>query len=152
LKGEIRRQKEETVRVLTRLKQIGVERQQMDAMVQSAQLAATEGREEALRHLATQRRQAVDRHVADVLGTLEKSVTMVGQVVGEAARKVMLDALAPRTSDAAAVLDGADKLAPVVEKLARELDAELLAQDAALGQIQREFCDVALSACRAAWS
>jgi hypothetical protein len=39
-----------------------------------------------------------------------------------------------------------------VEKLARELDAELLAQDAALGQIQREFCDVAVTACQAAWS
>jgi hypothetical protein len=152
LKGEVRRQKEETVRVLTRLKQIGVERQQMTAMVQSAQVAATEGREEALRHLAAQRRQAVERHVSEVLGTLEKSLTMVGQVFIEPARKVMLDALTPATSDAATVREGAEKLAPVVEKLARELDAELLAQDAALGQIQREFCDVAVSACRAAWS
>jgi hypothetical protein len=40
----------------------------------------------------------------------------------------------------------------VIDKLARELDPQLLAQDAGLGQIQREFCDVAASACRAAWT
>jgi hypothetical protein len=152
LRGEVRRQKEETVRVLTRLKQIGVERQQVSAMVQSAQVAATEGHEEALRHLAAQRRAAVERHAGEVLGTLDKSLALVGPVFVEPARKVMVDASAPRPEASAAVLEGAEKLAPVVEKLARELDPELLAQDAALGQIQREFCDVALSACRAAWS
>jgi hypothetical protein len=151
LRGEIRRQKEETVRVLTRLKQVGVERTQVQAMVQSAQVAATEGHEGALRHLATQRRAAVERHVSEVLGTLEKSLTMVGPVFVEPARKVMLEASAPDPA-AAAVLDGAERLAPVVEKLARELDAELLAQDAGLGQIQREFCDVAPGAVVAAWS
>jgi hypothetical protein len=39
----------------------------------------------------------------------------------------------------------------VVEQLARELEPELLAQDAMLGQVQREFCDVAANACVAAW-
>src|SRR6185437_7983543 len=48
LRGEIRRQKEETVRVLARLKQSGVERQQVQTRVQSAEVAATEGHEEAL--------------------------------------------------------------------------------------------------------
>ena len=152
LRSEIRRQKEETVRVLTRLKQVGVERTQVQAMVQSAQVAATEGHEGALRHLAIQRRTAVEKHVSEVLGTLEKSLTMVGPVFVEPARKVMLDASAPNPKDAAAVLEGAEKLGPVVEKLVRELDAELLAQDAGLGQIQREFCDVAPGACQAAWS
>lgn len=152
LRGELRRQKEETVRVLTRLKQIGVERQQLSAMVQSAQVAATQGREEALRHLASQRRAAVERHVSEVLGTLEKSLTMVGPVFVDPARKVMLDATEPRPEAAAAVVGAADGVAPVVDKLAREIDAELLAQDAALGQIQREFCDVAVSACRSAWA
>ena len=152
LREEIRRRKEETVRVLTRLKQIGVERAQVQAMVQSAQVAATEGHEGALRHLAVQRRSAVERHVAEVLGTLEKSLTMVGPVFVDPARKVMLDQSAPDPARAAAVLDGAERLAPVVEKLVRELDAERLAQDAGLGQIQREFCDVAPGACRAAWS
>ena len=60
LRGEIRRQKEETVRVLTRLKQVGVERTQVQAMVQTAQVAATEGHDEAARHLAVQRRAAVE--------------------------------------------------------------------------------------------
>ena len=31
------------------------------------------------------------------------------------------------------------------------LDPELLAQEATLSQIQREFCDMAVGACRAAW-
>jgi chromosome segregation ATPase len=152
LKAEVRRQKEETVRVLTRMKQIGVERQQLTAMVQSAEVAVSKGREEALLHMAAQRRAAVERHVAEVLGTLEKSLTMVGPVFVDPARKVMLDATEPRPEASAAVLEAADKVTPVVEKLGRELDAELLAQDAALGQIQREFCDVAATACRAAWS
>ena len=152
LRAEVRRQKEETVRVLTRQKQIGVERQQAQAMVQSAQVAATEGHEEALRHLAKQRKEAVDRHLGEVLGTLEKSLTMVGPVFVEPARKVMLDATEARAEASAGLLEAAEKLGPVVEKLSRELDAELLAADAGLGQIQREFCDVAPSACQAAWS
>ncbi len=152
LRAEIRRQKEETVRVLLRSKQVGVERTQVQAMVQSAQVAATQGHEEALRHLAAQRHAAVERHVNDVLGTLEKSLTMVGPVFVEPARKVMLADSEARASESATVLAGAEQLAPVVEKLGRELSAELLAEDAGLGQIQREFCDVALSACRAAWS
>lgn len=152
LKAEVRRQKEETVRVLTRLKQIGVERQQLGAMVQSAELSVHQGREEALRHMAVQRRAAVERHVSEVLGTLEKSLTMVGPVFVDPARKVMFDATEPRPEVSAVVFEAADKIGPVVEKLLRELEPELLAQDAALGQIQREFCDVAVSACRAAWS
>ena len=42
-------------------------------------------------------------------------------------------------------------LAPVVERLVSELDPQLLTQDAMLGQVQREFCDVAVEACRSAW-
>ena len=152
LKAEVRRQREETVRVLTRLKQVGVERQQVQAMVQSAQVQATQGRDEALLHLAAQRRAVVDRHVGEVLGTLEKSLAMVGPVFVDPARTAMMDATEARAEASAAVLAGADGVAPVVEKLGRELGAELLAQDAALGQIQREFCDVAVSACKAAWS
>ena len=151
LQAEVRRNKEETARIVARSKQIGVERQQVSAMLQSAQVAATQGREEAMRHLGLQRRAAVERHVGEVLGTLEKSLTMVGPVFIEPARDVMMKATERRPGVAAAVLDAAEKVGPVVEKLARELEPELLAQDAALGQIQREFCDVALSACRAAW-
>ena len=41
---------------------------------------------------------------------------------------------------------------PVVAALARELDPDLAAQDATLGQIQVEFCDMAAAACKAAWA
>lgn len=151
LRGEVRRQKEEVVRVLTRLKQVGVERQQFQAMLQNAQVAATQGREEALRQLAVQRRSAVERHVGEVLGNLEKSLSSVDAVFIEPAREVMLRSSEPRAEVSSGVLEHAEKVSPVVEKLSRELDPDLLAQDAALGQIQREFCDVAAQACKGAW-
>ncbi len=152
LKAETRRQKEEAVRVLGRLKQLSVERQQMAAMLQNAEVSATQGHEAALKQLAAQRRAAVDRHVSEVLGTLEKSLTLVGQVFVDPAREALARSCAPRTEVAAAVLESAEKVAPLVEKLHLELDPELLAQDATLGQLQREFCDVAVSACRTAWA
>jgi hypothetical protein len=49
------------------------------------------------------------------------------------------------------VKDHAERVAPVIAKLAGELDPELAAQDAALGSIQKEFCDRAPEACRTAW-
>ena len=58
----------------------------------------------------------------------------------------------PRTELAAAVLEHAEKAAPVVAALARELDPDLAAEDATLGQVQAEFCDMAVTACRAAWA
>jgi hypothetical protein len=64
----------------------------------------------------------------------------------------MNEQLEARDSAAATLLEAAERLAPVVAKLAAELDAGLLAQDAGLGQIQREFCDVAPAACRDAWA
>jgi hypothetical protein len=152
LKAETRRQKEEAVRVLGRMKQLSVERQQMAAMLQNAEVSATQGHEAALKQLAAQRRAAVDRHVSEVLGTLEKSLTLVGQVFIEPAREALARSCAPRTEIAAAVLESAEKVAPLVEKLHLELDPELLAQDATLGQLQREFCDVAVTACRTAWA
>jgi hypothetical protein len=48
--------------------------------------------------------------------------------------------------------EAGEKIAPLIEALLRELEPELLAQDAMLGQIQREFCDVAPDACRKAWA
>ncbi|MEO5729463.1 MAG: hypothetical protein ABI134_25195 [Byssovorax sp.] len=151
LKAETRRQKEEAVRVLGRMKQLSVERQQMSAMLQNAEVSATQGHEAALKQLAAQRRAAVERHVSEVLGTLEKSLTLVGQVFIDPAREALTKSCAPRTEIASAVLENAEKIAPLVEKLHLELEPELLAQDATLGQLQREFCDVALNACRTAW-
>lgn len=151
IKAETRRQKEENIRVLTRMKQAGVERQQFQSMLQNAQVAATQGREEALRQLAIQRRSAVERHVGEVLSTLEKSLSSVESVFIEPAREAMIRATEPRREVPESVLAHAEKVTPVVEKLGRELDPALLAADASLGQIQREFCDVAVDACRAAW-
>ena len=152
LKAEMRRQKEEAVRVLGRVKQLGVERDHMKTMVQSAQVAATQGHEEALRQLARERRAAVERHVGEVLATLEKSIAHVGPVFVDPAREVLLKATEPRTEISAGVLKAADEVAPIVDKLYQELEPDLLAQDATLGQIQREFCDVAIEACRTAWA
>ena len=151
LKAETRRQKEEAVRVLGRMKQLSVERQQVSAMLQNAEVSATQGHEVALKQLAAQRRAAVERHVSEVLGTLEKSLTLVGQVFIDPAREALSRSCAPKTEIAAAVLESAEKVAPLVEKLHADLNPELLAQDATLGQLQREFCDVALTACKTAW-
>jgi hypothetical protein len=151
LKAEMRRQKEEAVRILGRMKQIAAERQHVTAMVQSAEVDATQGREAALSRLAQERRAVVERHVSEVLGTLEKSLSLVGPVFVDPARDVLMKATEPRAEVSAKVLEAAGAVAPVVEKLARELMPELLSQDATLGQIQREFCDVAPSACQTAW-
>jgi hypothetical protein len=134
------------------MKQIGVERQHMDAMVQSAQVAATQGREEASRQLARERRASVERHVGEVLATLEKSIAHVGPVFVDPARELLVKATEPRAEISARVLESAEAVGPVVDKLWKELEPDLLAQDATLGQIQREFCDVAVDACRTAWA
>lgn len=152
LKAEMRRQKDEAVRVLARMKQIGVERQHMAAMVQSAQVAATQGREEASRQLARERRASVERHVGEVLATLEKSIAHVGPVFVDPARELLVQATEPRAEISAKVLESAEAVVPIVDKLHKELEPDLLAQDATLGQIQREFCDVAIEACRTAWA
>ena len=116
-----------------------------------AETAATQGREEALRQLARERRAGVERHVGEVLATLEKSIAHVGPVFIDPARDLLVAATEPKAEATTRVLEGAEAAAPVVDRLCKELDPELLAQDATLGQIQREFCDVAESACVTAW-
>lgn len=150
-RADQRRYKEEGTRVLARGKQIEVERQHAQAMVQSASTAATMGREAALRQLAAQRRSTVEQHVGEVLGALEKSLASVGTVFVDPAREAMMKSTEPSHAVSDTVRDHAERVGPVVEKLARELEPELAAQDAALGQIQKEFCDRAPDACRAAW-
>jgi hypothetical protein len=151
MKAEVRRNKEEHARVLARIKQIEVERQKMGGFVQSAQVAATQGFEEAMRQLAARRRSAVGQHVNEVIGELEKSLVSVDAVFVEPARDAMLGHDVPVESLAARVQEHADKLKPVVDALVNELEPDLLSQDAMLGQVQREFCDVAVEACRNAW-
>jgi hypothetical protein len=120
-------------------------------MVQSASTAATMGREAALRQLAQQRRSTVEQHVGEVLGALEKSLASVGTVFIDPAREAMMKSTEPSHVVSDSVRDHAERVGPIVEKLARELEPELAIQDAALGQIQKEFCDRAPDACRAAW-
>jgi len=151
LKGEARRQKDESLRVATRIKQIEVERQNAHARVQSAQVAVTQGREAALQRLAAERRAAVAQHVGEVLGSLEKALASVEQTFIAPARAALLAPASEGPATSQVVREHGEKLGPVVEALARDIDPELLAQEAALSQIQREFCDMAPSACRAAW-
>jgi hypothetical protein len=151
LRAEVRRRQEEGQQVTARFKQIEVERQRVKGMVDSAQIAATQGRDAALRQLAAQRRSAVERHTSEVLGGLEKSLASVEAVFIEPAREAMERMDTPTELPSATVRENAENLVPVVEALARELEPALLAQDAMLGQIQREFCDVALDACKNAW-
>ncbi len=151
IKTDIRRNREENAHIIARLKQIEDERKKMNGFVQSAQVAATQGFEEAMRQLAARRRAAVVQHVEEVLGELEKSLESVDAVFIEPAKQVMLEKDEPTGSIAARVREHADKVRPVVEGLFSELDPELLEQDAMMGQVQREFCDAAPEACRNAW-
>jgi DNA repair exonuclease SbcCD ATPase subunit len=151
IKTDIRRNKEETAHILARMKQIEDERKKMDGFVQSAQVAATQGFEEAMRQLAARRRAAVIHHVEEVLGELEKSLNSVDAVFVEPAKAVMLKADEPVGSIAARVREHADKLEPIAQALFSELDPDLLEKDAMMGQVQREFCDAAPEACRNAW-
>lgn len=150
-KSDQRRIREDGTRVIARAKQIEVERQHAQAMVQSAQTAATQGRDAALRQLAMQRRKVVEQHVTEVLGALEKSLVSVGSVFVDPAREAMIKSTEPSHTVSDSVRDHAERVGPVIEKLVAELDPELTVQDAALGGIQKEFCDRAPEACRAAW-
>ena len=151
IKTDIRRNKEENAHIVARLKQIEDERKKMNAFVQSAQVAATQGFEEAMRQLAARRRAAVIQHVEEVLGELEKSLGSVDAVFVEPAKEIMLKSDEPTESIAARVREHADKVQPIVEALFNELEPDLLSKDAMMGQVQREFCDAAPEACRNAW-
>lgn len=151
IKTDIRRNKEENAHIIARLKQIEDERKKMNGFVQSAQVAATQGFEEAMRQLAARRRSAVVQHVDEILGELEKSLGSVDVVFVEPAKEALLKQDEPTESIAARVREHAAKVQPVVEGLFNELDPELLEQDAMMGKVQREFCDAAPEACRNAW-
>ena len=150
-RADQRRIREDGTRVIARVKQIEVERQHAAAMVQSAQTAATRGRDAALRELAAQRRKVVEQHVSEVLGALDKSLVSVGSVFVDPAREAMIKSTEPSHAVSDTVRDHAERVGPIVEKLVAELDPELGAQDAALAGVQKEFCDRAPEACRTAW-
>ena len=151
LKAQVRMNREEGTRVTSRIKQIEVERTKMQGYMQSAVDAANRGHTFALDQLAVRRRSAVEQHVNEVLGELEKSLNSIEAVFIEPARDAMLRNEQPAASRAAIVRENAGLIRPAVEALAKELDVDLLDQDARLGQLQREFCDRALEACKSAW-
>ncbi|HEU4405457.1 MAG TPA: hypothetical protein VFS43_09225 [Polyangiaceae bacterium] len=151
LEAESRARLDEGARVDARLKQIAAERQRAADLLQNAQVAATQGREAALRQLDARRTAAVRQHVAEVVEGLERSLLSADAIFVEPARKLLAEGQGQGVSPSAALAAAAAEVAPVVEALAREIEPELLALDALLGQVQREFCDAAPEACRAAW-
>ncbi|MCU0686315.1 MAG: hypothetical protein MUF34_29395 [Polyangiaceae bacterium] len=149
--AEARARFDEGARVDARLKQIGVERQRAADLLQSAQVAATQGREAALRQLDARRTAAVRQHVTEVIEGLERSLLSADAIFVEPARKLLAADDGPGEVPSASLAAAAEQVAPIVEALGHEIEPELLALDALLGQVQREFCDAAPAACRAAW-
>ena len=86
--------------------------------------------------------------MTEVIRTLERSLVSVDQVFADPAREAMLREESPGPMASQIVREHADKLAPVADKLLAEFEPQLLTQDAILGQILRELCDVAPDACR----
>jgi hypothetical protein len=150
-RAEVDRVRADRMAVALRRKQMLEERQHAQAMVQSAHIAATQGHKEALRQLANERKAAVERHVEDVLGNLERSLAAVDSVFIEPATRMLAEEAPPQAPLSPVVREFADKLPSVVEPLARQVEAELAEHDATLAQVQREFCDAAPAACRTAW-
>jgi hypothetical protein len=148
---ELRRLKEDANRNMARTKAASLERERAQGLLHNAQIMATQGRSEASRQLAMQRSRAVEQHVHDILGGLEKSIQNIDMVFIEPAREILLKDDTSSPSLAALVKENADKIAPIIEQLRNEISAELMAKEAMLSQIQREFCDAASVACRSAW-
>lgn len=152
LLAETRRAKEDGVRIVARQKQLEGERQRWRAVLEGAAIQATQGRDAALRRLAEQRRSAVEAHVGEVLGALEQSLASVDAVFVEPVAQALTDADAVADPASARVRAAADAITPVVAELAREVLPKLLAEDAMLSQVQREFCEAAPAACVAAFA
>lgn len=151
LEAESRARADEGARVDARLKQIAAERQRAADILQNAQVAATQGREAALRQLDARRNAAVRQHITEVVEGLERSLLSADAIFVEPARKLLAEGQGGAEAPSVALAAAADRVAPVVEALVSEIEPELLALDALLGQVQREFCDAAPEACRTAW-
>jgi hypothetical protein len=147
----IRQQREDEARAVVRLRQIQQEKQRAEAMQQNAAVLATQGRDAALRALAVRRREAVEEHVNEVIGSLVKSLEQVEEVFVKPAEQAILQREQPDLGPMTTLLGEAEKVAVVVDNLVRDLEPDLLTQDAMLGQVQREFCDAAPTALPKAW-
>ncbi|MBI4951926.1 MAG: hypothetical protein HY908_07820 [Myxococcales bacterium] len=151
VRAEQQRKKEDALRTIARGRQIEVERQHAQARVDGVRVARAEGIDAAHRRLAADRRAAVEEHVREVLGALSKSLVQVGPVFVDPARERLRVATEPDFGAAERVAAAAAAVAPVVERLLAERGPEIVAVGELLGRIQREFCDAAPAACRAAW-
>ncbi len=151
LRVEQKRLKEDGLRAIARAKQIELERQHTQARVESARVARAEGIEAAHRRLAAERRAAVEEHTREVLAALSKSLVQVGTVFVDPARERLRQTTEPSFDAADRVAKAGVAVAPVVERLLAERAPEIASAEELLGKIQREFCDAASTACRAAW-
>jgi hypothetical protein len=97
------------------------------------------------------RREAVEEHVTEVIGSLVKSLEQVEEVFVKPAEQAILQREQPDLGPMTTLLGEAEKVAVVVDNLVRDLEPDLLTQDAMLGQVQREFCDAAPTALPKAW-
>lgn len=151
VRGEQKRFKEDGLRTIAREKQIEVERQNAQARVDGARVARAEGIDAAYKRLAVERKAAVEEHVREVLGALSKSLVQVGTVFVDPAREKLREATEPDYSRAEKVATAGEAVAPVVDRLLAERAPEIVAVQELLAKIQKEFCDAAPAACRAAW-
>ena len=136
---------------MVRLTQIQQEKRRTDAVQKNAAVLATQARDVALRSLARRRREAVEEHVQEILGSLVKSLEQVEDVFVEPAEQAILQREQPDLTPMTTLLAEADKVAVVVENLMRDLEPELATQHAMLGQVQRELCDAAPTALPKPW-
>ncbi|MFO0555666.1 MAG: hypothetical protein U0271_45230 [Polyangiaceae bacterium] len=151
LRSEQKRHKEDGLRTLAREKQIEIERQHTQARVESARVARAEGLDAAQKTLAAERKTAVEDHVREILGALSKSLAQVGTVFVDPAREKLRASTEPDFTKAERVRKAAESSAPVVSRLLAERVPELAGVEELLAKIQKEFCDAAKDACRAAW-
>lgn len=151
LRGEQRKLKDLGVKMLSRERQIEVERQNAQARVEGARVAHAEGIDAAHRRLATERKGAVEDHVREVLGALSKSLGQVGTVFVDPARERLKELTEPDHTIAEKVESAGKRVAPVVERLLAERVPEIGSVKELLGRIRVEFCEAAPAACRSAW-
>ncbi|NUP11715.1 MAG: hypothetical protein HOW73_37185 [Polyangiaceae bacterium] len=151
LRQDQQRMKEDGIRAIARQKQIDLERQHLQARIDSAKVARAEGLEAANRKLAAERKAAVEEHVREVLAALAKSLVQVGTVFVDPARERLREITEPSYVAAERVEAAGVSVAPVVERLLAERAPEIASVEELLGRIQREFCEAAPAACRTAW-
>lgn len=151
LSTEQRRAIEQIALTDGRAKQVDDELAKMNAFVQSAEVAATQGFEEAMLQLAKRRHDAVSTHVANVLQELDTSLGAVNEGFIDPARAVMLQSSDMLELRSRWMRENAAGQQQAIEGVFAVIEEDLLATDEMMSKVQRDFCDVAHEACRNAW-